>query len=136
MSKNDFDKISQWAAKWLVVTFNPPKTESLLISRKTKKDRHPQIFMQNHKVVEFEPHKHLDSVLSSDCSWHQHIKSITDKAWKRINIIRKFKFKLDRKSLETIYIAFIRRLLEYGDIIWDNCTQYEKKKKKKKKKRT
>ena len=44
----------------------------------------------------------------------------------RINIVRKLKFKLDRKSLETIYTTFIRPLLEYGDIIWDNCTQAEK----------
>ena len=40
--------------------------------------------------------------------------------------MRKLKFKLDRKSLETSYIAFIRPLLEYGDNIWDNCTQFEK----------
>ena len=40
--------------------------------------------------------------------------------------MRKLKFKLDRKSLETIYIAFIRPLLEYADTLWDNCTQYEK----------
>ena len=38
----------------------------------------------------------------------------------------KLKFKLDRKSLETIYIAFIRPLLESGDLIWDNCIHYEK----------
>ena len=38
----------------------------------------------------------------------------------------KLKFKLDRKSLEIIYTTFIRPLLEYGDIIWDNCSQYEK----------
>ena len=40
--------------------------------------------------------------------------------------MRKLKFKLDHKSLETIYIAFIRPLHEYGDVIWDDCTQYEK----------
>ena len=40
--------------------------------------------------------------------------------------MRKLKFILDRKSLETIYIAFIRPLLEYADVIWDNCTQNEK----------
>ena len=44
----------------------------------------------------------------------------------RINILRKLKFSLDRKSLETIYLTFIRPLIEYGDIIWDNCTQQEK----------
>ena len=49
-----------------------------------------------------------------------------DKAWLRINIMRKLKFKLDRKSLEIICIAFIRPLLEYGDNILDNCTQSDK----------
>ena len=41
--------------------------------------------------------------------------------------MRKLKFKLDKKSLEIIYTAFIGPLLEYGDVIWDNCTEYEKK---------
>ena len=45
-----------------------------------------------------------------------------------IHIMRKLKFYLDHKSLETIYLSFIRPLLEYRDVIWDNCTQYEKKK--------
>ena len=40
--------------------------------------------------------------------------------------MRKLKFKLDSKSLEIIYTTFIRPLLEYGDIIWDNCSKYEK----------
>lgn len=40
--------------------------------------------------------------------------------------MRKLKCKLDRKPLETIYLTFIRTLLEYGDIIWNNSTQYEK----------
>ena len=40
--------------------------------------------------------------------------------------MRKLKFKLDRISLEIIFVAFIRRLLEYADVIWDNRTLYEK----------
>lgn len=40
--------------------------------------------------------------------------------------MRRLKFELDRKSLETIYLTFIRPTLEYGDVIWDNCTQHEK----------
>ena len=48
------------------------------------------------------------------------------KAWFRIHIMCQLKSKLDRKSFEPIYIAFIRPLLEYGDVIWDSCTQYEK----------
>ena len=33
---------------------------------------------------------------------------------------------MDRKSFEIIYKTFVRPILEYEDVIWDNCTQYEK----------
>ena len=39
--------------------------------------------------------------------------------------MRKLKFQLDRKSLQTIYFSFICPLLEYVDVVWNNCTQYE-----------
>ena len=55
-------------------------------------------------------------------TWHHHIRYITEKTWIRINIMRKLKFKLDRKSLETIYLTFIRPILEYGAVLWDNCS--------------
>ena len=38
------------------------------------------------------------------------------------------KFLLDRQSLERMYVSFIRPLLEYGDILWDNCTHEQKQK--------
>ena len=47
---------------------------------------------------------------------------INDKAWLKINIMRRLKYKLDRKLLETIFITLVRPLLEHGDNILDNCT--------------
>ena len=121
----DLEKVSAWAKTWLV-SFNPLKTESLIITRKIHKPIHPPIFMQNQQIQEVTSHKHLGLYISNDCSWHDHITYIKDKAWGRINVMRKLKYKLDRKSLETIYTAFIRPLLEYGSVTWDNCNQYEK----------
>ena len=121
----DLQNISQWATTWLV-SFNPTKTEAMLFSRKLNRPHHPPIFMQNHQITEVDSHKHLGLYLSNDCTWHKHINYITEKAWTRINIMRRLKFKLDRKSLEQIYLVFIRPLLEYGDIIWGNCLQSEK----------
>ena len=120
----DLEKIAEWALKWLV-KFNPLKTESLLISRKTN-TVHPPVFMLDQQIKEVESHKHLDVILSNDCSWQKHIDYIKEKAWTRINIMRRLKYDLDRKSLETIYKSFIRPLLEYADVIWDNCTQQNK----------
>ena len=122
---SDLEKVTQWAKTWLV-KFNPVKTESLLISRKLIKPVHPPLFMLNQQIKEVENHKHLGIYLSNDGTWHTHISYIKEKAWNRINIMRKLKFQLDRKSLEIIYTSFIRPILEYGNEIWDNCTQYEK----------
>ena len=121
----DLRKVLLWADTWLV-SFNVTKTEALLISRKINRPIHPPIYMNNQQITEINSHKHLGIYFSNDCSWHDHINYTVEKAWGRINVMRKLKFKLDRKALETIFIAFIRPLLEYGDIIWDNCTQYEK----------
>ena len=70
--------------------------------------------------------EHLGIYLSNDGSWHKQISYIKEKAWTRTNIMRRLKFVLDCKSLETIYISFIRPILECGNEIWDNCQQYEK----------
>ena len=40
--------------------------------------------------------------------------------------MRKLQYLLDRKSLETIYLCYIRPIMEYGDAIWDNCTINDK----------
>ncbi|MCG7877682.1 MAG: reverse transcriptase domain-containing protein [Candidatus Thiodiazotropha endolucinida] len=121
---SDLEKIHVWAERWLV-KFNPAKSESLLLSRKKNRPLHPPLLMNNEPIQEVSSHKHLGIYLSSDGTWHEHIDYITSKAWTRINVMRKFKFTLDRQALEKIYVSFIRPLLEYADVVWDNCTRYE-----------
>ena len=82
--------------------------------------------MQTQQIKEVNTHKHLGLHFSKGGSWHHQIQYIKDKAWTRINTMRKLKFKLDRTSLEMIYSAFIRPILDYGDVVWDNCAKYEK----------
>ena len=120
---SDLLKIHRWATKWLV-TFNPEKSESILFSRKYD-TFHPPINMNQNQIAEVDSHKHLGLVFSNDCTWHEHIELIKTKAWKRINVMRKLKFVLDRKSLQTIYFSFIRPLLEYANVVWNNCAKYE-----------
>ena len=120
-----FKKITEWADKWLV-TFNPIKTESMIISRKKTALVHPPLNMYNQQIIQVDFHRHLGINLSNNCLWHSQIDLIKNKAWPKINILKKIKFTMDRKTLEIIYMSFIRSLLEYADTIWDNCTNYEK----------
>ena len=120
--QTDIDTITRWAQKWLV-KFNPAKSESLVISRKRFKTNHPGLFMSNTEIPPVTSHKHLGIFLSSDGSWDSHISNSIKKAWKRIGVMRHLKTRLDRLSLQIMYFSFIRPILEYGDVIWDNVSQ-------------
>ena len=48
---------------------------------------------------------------------------IKKKACSRLNILRMMKHILDRNSLEKLYFGFIRPILEYESVVWDNCTR-------------
>jgi hypothetical protein len=104
----------------MVGDFQCSKTETMTISRKIGKPDDPPLYTNNNDISTVSEHKHIGLVISDNGSWRKHIDMITGKAYKRINILRKFKFILDRKTLEKIYFTFVRPLLKYADVIWDN----------------
>ena len=79
-------------------------------------------------ITEVTDHKHLGITLQSNGRWNNHIEDTVIKAQKRVDIIKGLTHKLDRKSLEKLYIAYIRSILEYSAIVFDNCTKEEAKK--------
>ena len=122
----DLQTISHWANDWLVL-FNANKTLSMVISRKLNPVQHPPLFMNDTIIAETTIHKHLGLTFSSTCTWNEHVNNISLKAWTRVNLLRALKFRVSRKSLEKLYISFIRPLLEYSDSVWDNCSSESKK---------
>jgi hypothetical protein len=49
--------------------------------------------MNNTLISTVTKHKHLGLQLSDDGYWNKHIDMITKKAFSRVNILRKFKFR-------------------------------------------
>ena len=74
-------------------------------------------------ISKAQQHKHLGLIISKDLSWKNHLIAICQKAAKRVDML---KYGLDRKTLEIIYLSFIRPLLEYGYVVWDNTPRHEK----------
>ena len=74
-------------------------------------------------ISQVDKHKHLGITLSCDLTWQSHIDDIVSKAETRLNIMSRLYYLLDRKTLETMYISFVRPTLEYGDTIWCNLTE-------------
>ena len=119
----DLDLISNWAHQWLVA-FSPPKTESMLVSNKKERDSIPEIVFQGEVIKNVSSHKHLGVFISSDLKWNNHIEYLCESASKKLRMLKSLKFSLDRKSLETIFVSFIRPSLEYVNTLWAGA--YEK----------
>ena len=117
----DLQTISQWANSCLV-TFNPSKTLSMIFSRKLNLVQHTSLFMNGNIIEETTSHKHIGLTFSSTCIWKDHVNSISDNAWTRLNLLRVLKFRVSGKSHEKMYISYIRPLLEYSDSVWENCS--------------
>ena len=115
---NDLDNIQRWADNWLI-TFSPQKTKSMTFSNKINTKSPQGIFLNNVRISDIDTHKHLGLTFSKDLlKWSKYIQDIELTATKRLNVMKYFKFKLDRKTLETIYTSFIRPTLEYADSVW------------------
>ena len=122
----DLESIKFWAKIWKVV-FNPLKSKSLLITKKNQTIQHPPLIMSQSQIEEVNEHKHLGITFCRTLTWTNHISEISRKAWKRIGSLRRYKFLLDRGSLFKMYTTFIRPLLEYGGVVWDSCSNENKR---------
>ena len=120
---SDLDKINSWANKWKV-KFNETKTKLMTISNHTTPDTQPLIF-NNDTLEEIDSHKHLGVIIQNNCKWDRHIKSILSKCRILVGCLRSFKYRLSRKSLETMYKSFIMPHFDFSDVIWDNCTDHQ-----------
>ena len=97
----------------------------MLCTRKRNRVNHQSLSFSGEIVKEVTSHKHLGLNLTSSCDWLMHIDYIKEKSLNRLNLLRSLKFTLNRQSLQKIYFTFIRPILEYADVVWDNCTQQQ-----------
>lgn len=84
--------------------------------------RHPELYFNvNTKLVFVRHHKQLGLTLSEDGKRYEHIDSIISSGF---GSMRALEFKLKRKTLNQIYIYYMKPLLEYASLIWDGFTEY------------
>jgi hypothetical protein len=117
-------RISVWSKKWLV-SMNASKCRSIVFSLKHDKPVHPPLFLDNVCIEEVEKYTHLGLVFQNNMLWWSHIQNIIEKVSKILNMLKLLKYKVNRSTLTCLYKSMIRPLMEYGDVIWDNCSEGE-----------
>ena len=83
------------------------------------------LFFQGEMITIVDDHKHIGFTYSSNCTWKTHLNDIHSTASKRIDILKTLKWKLNRRSLEILYVSFVRPLFEYADVVWDSAPSHQ-----------
>ena len=98
---NDLQKVTDWVKQWLV-TFSPPKTESMLISLKDRNINHPDLNFYSTIITEVTHRNHLGLTISNDLSWEAHITTMIKSTGQRMDILSRLGYKYDRNMINTL----------------------------------
>ena len=106
------------------MSFNPDpskQAQEVIFSRKLKNVSHPPLVVNNPNVSSCKCQKHLGILLDSKLTFKEHYKKILNKSNRTIRLLRKLQSLLTRAALTTIYKAFVRPHLDYGDVLYDQA---------------
>ena len=78
--------------------------------------------MNGERINQVEKLTQLGVVFNARMTFNDHIKENCDKGMKRILALKRVNRKLLRKSKLSIYVAFVRPVLEFGWQLYTNCS--------------
>ena len=117
----DLNILSKWSESWMI-KFNPTKTKFMLFSNKKKNKSQLHLFLNKIPLEQVKCSKHLGIHFTDDLRWSDHIDKIVKKANSKIGCLYRSKEKFLRRDKINIYCSIIRPALEYGSVIYDNCS--------------
>ena len=91
--------------------------------------QHTPLVFNNANISQCKSQNHLGIILDSKLSFKDHYKTILSKRNRTVRLLRKLQNLLPREVLITIYKAFVRPHLDYGDVLFDqafNSSSHEK----------
>ena len=118
---SDLKIIIDWGTIWKVI-FNPAKTFFMVVSNKLTPMDFPPLVFNNTAIVKTNSHKHLGLIITDKFVWKDHIDSVLVKASRCIHLINSVKHLLPRRALCSLYKTMVLPIIEYCDVIYDNCT--------------
>ena len=98
---------------------NKDKTKVMLFNTAKQNDFMPEIAVDGENLEVVEEFKLLGVMISSNLKWETNTDYITNKAYKRLWMIRRLKnLGMNSKSLVKVFTTQIRSLLEFGAVTW------------------
>ena len=104
------------------LSVNLKKTNFVIFSSQAKlrKLRICEIFLDEIKIPRTDTAKFVGVVIDENLTWKNHINYIKNKIAKNVGILKRLKYRLPGKLLNTLYNTLILPYLNYCNIIWAN----------------
>ncbi len=98
---------------------NTLKLVDMIVDFRRNRPAHPPLTTMNSTVTAVESFRFLDTTISQDLKWDNHIESIVKKAQQRLCFLRQLrKFNLPQELLKQFYSAIIESVLCTSITVW------------------
>ena len=124
-SQQWLDQINAWTKNQKML-INENKTKAMLFNYTEKYQFTTRLQLNENTVEVIDQTKLLGTVISNDLKWDLNTKSLVKKANARMELLRKVaEFGTPQEDLKTIFILFVRSLLEQSATVWHSSLSQE-----------
>ena len=92
------------------------------VSNKKKKPVLDTIYLNGSQITEVDKYPILGLIINNKLNWSDHAEHIFARASKKLTMLNRIRHTVPRLALENLYTSMIRPILDYADILYNNCT--------------
>lgn len=119
--QSDLDRLAEWCDTWQM-EINVGKTKHLEFSSALIPS-HNTYTINDSRIESVQSFKYLGVFFTANLNWTTHIEHITNKAIKKLGILKRRLYLANKETRLHSYISLIRPSLEYASIIWHPPTE-------------
>ena len=112
--QSDLDNAYKWTQDWLLL-FNTSKCVVMHYGHNNKEFPY---FINGKQLAESETERDLRVIFNSNLKWKNQVITATNKANQMLGRVKKSFARFDRKLFRSLYLTFIRPLLEFAVPVW------------------
>ena len=117
----DIERLGNWARK-LGMRFQPVKCNVMQLTRKHSNKIQASYTLEGTVLGNVDNIKYLGVTRKCNLRWNTHISNICTKANRTLGFLRQTLFSCPKDVKEAALKATVRRILEYGSLVWDPNT--------------
>lgn len=117
--QQDLKELEKWADKWKM-QFNIKKCFVMNITLQKTRLTKFQYYMKGELLQLTDATVYLGITISANLSWNKHIDTMTSKANRVLNFLKRNLKKCPKQIKEKAYTTYVRPITEYASTVWDN----------------